>query len=210
MKTYSGKGGTHAPGELVSGVTGLNYGQKGAAFVVANPDKATVIVRQNSAKTDEAGNRYEVSAGGLRQWGAWRAYLKAKGFNTALMERRDYWTVPAPWPHMFDAEASIAADYVAGDTYLDARRAERNRQFDRSDDLRKLVVANKLGYDPHRRRSTYAPPVDAPKAPESPADLKSEAKPASDELRARMGLGPRPKAAKPSPDEGFVEGFDIP
>jgi hypothetical protein len=185
---------------LENDVTGLNYGTKGSAFIAANPDKTTVIVRQNSSKTDEAGNRYEVTPEGLRQWGAWYAYLKAKGYNTSLMAKRDYWTVPAPWPHLFDAEAQIGADHLAADAFVALRAREDALDFDTQhaihdteqawsrSDHRRRVVASALGYDP---RDKVAPKHKLEKPSTETVDellvnLKTVAAPPSDELMALL------------------------
>ena len=66
-----------------------------------------------------------------RQWGAWRAYFKKKGIPTTFMDAKakataenrtsvnpHCWTVPAEWPHMFDAEATVQEDHEAGNWFM--------------------------------------------------------------------------------------------
>lgn len=66
-----------------------------------------------------------------RQWGAWRAYFKKKGIPTTFMDAKakataenkqsvnpHCWTVPAEWPHMFDAEATVQEDHEAGNLFM--------------------------------------------------------------------------------------------
>jgi hypothetical protein len=74
--------------------------------------------------------KHDVFQPTLPQWGAWLAYLKRIGYRTAFMQSRDFYTVPAEWPHLFDAEAQIGADHTAGEDYLAARRRENNTTFD--------------------------------------------------------------------------------
>lgn len=72
------------------------------------------------------------------QWGAWRAYMKARGIGTTFMDQKAQltftdntlvnahcWTVPAEWPHEFDAEATVQGDYRAGEQFARGFRPER-------------------------------------------------------------------------------------
>lgn len=66
-----------------------------------------------------------------RQWGAWRAYFKARGIKTTFMDAKakataenklaknpHCWTVPAEWPHEFDSEATVQGDHEAGNLFM--------------------------------------------------------------------------------------------
>ncbi len=63
-----------------------------------------------------------------RQFGAWRAYFKARRIPTHFMDRQGQagkpWTVPAEWPHEFDADASVQADHEAGERFMRNYRPE--------------------------------------------------------------------------------------
>lgn len=66
-----------------------------------------------------------------RQWGAWRAYFKKRGIKTTFMDAKakataenkqtvnpHCWTVPAEWPHLFDADATVQEDHEAGNLFM--------------------------------------------------------------------------------------------
>lgn len=66
-----------------------------------------------------------------RQWGAWRAYFKARGIRTTFMDSKakataenkltknpHCWTVPTEWPHEFDSEATVQGDHEAGNLFM--------------------------------------------------------------------------------------------
>src|SRR5689334_22501070 len=92
--------GESCPSDLCTGVTARNYAAKAKAFMEIHGNTRTVICQRQSTYRDEEGNPFVVN---LRAWGAWLAYYKRIGYNTALMMTRDIRTVPAPWPHLFDA-----------------------------------------------------------------------------------------------------------
>lgn len=108
---------------LATGVTGENYGDKGHAFIVANAGKTAVVLQRASSRLrDAAGDPLALTPERIRQWGAWLAYFGRIGYNTRFMRQRDFYTVPAAWPHEFDAEATMLGDYAAGDDYLANRQ----------------------------------------------------------------------------------------
>jgi hypothetical protein len=90
---------------------------------------------------------YEYSAS-PKQWGAWRAYFKARKLSVAFMDERGRdgkcITVPALWPHEFDADASVQDDYRAGEWFVSAmeRHTARRRMLDV--DARKIQVQRLL------------------------------------------------------------------
>lgn len=94
---------------LVIGVTKDNYGEKGSKFIELNGKKGFVISRHGAQKGKD------VFAPTLKQWAAWRRYFVGKGIDVRWFDTRDYYTVPAEWPHLFDAEATVAGDYAAED-----------------------------------------------------------------------------------------------
>jgi len=110
-------------GEMQFGVTADNYPAKAKAFILAHGNQGFVVANRPTATT-------HVSAVTLRQWGAWLSYFRSigkKGYPE-LMERQGYFTVPAEWPHLFDADATVQGDNQAADGY-EARERERVRAF---------------------------------------------------------------------------------
>lgn len=114
----------------MTGVTGNNYSEKGKLFIQLNPDKIATIIQRSSSKTDAAGNQLQVTTESLRQWGAWRAYFKKIGRALHHFDRSDYYTVPAAWPHLFDADATVQEDHAIADEYLDFVRRRKNQEHD--------------------------------------------------------------------------------
>lgn len=86
----------------ISGVTSANFAELAAAFI-ASQGKSFVISRADNAHGKAT----------PQQWAAWHAYFARMKIPALLMERRDFYTVPAEWPHMFDASATIGDDHEA-------------------------------------------------------------------------------------------------
>lgn len=129
--------------QLVNGVTVDNFAAVGKAFIGAFGGSVIALKQGQYLGCDHASLP--------RQWGAWRAYFKRKGIRTGLMDARAAegkpYTVPADWPHMFDAEASVADDYEAGDRFVRGYRPPR-------DDL--ASAAKRLMQVQAMRRGAYA------------------------------------------------------
>lgn len=53
----------------------------------------------------------------LRQWGAWLAYFKRMHHKIQLMSQREFYTVPAEWPHLFDVSATVQLDHATGEHF---------------------------------------------------------------------------------------------
>ena len=89
--TAGGEGGGPSP---QSGITCHNFIEIGKAFMYAQDNSGFVIAR-------EAGHDYPVT---LREWGAWMAWRKSKNLSRKFADKQGYYTVPARWPHLFDAD----------------------------------------------------------------------------------------------------------
>jgi hypothetical protein len=181
-KFTQAKGKPNLGGQLATGVTGLNYAEKGKRFIETNPGRCVTLVKEASSKRDAAGNAMKPTEESLRQWGAWYSYLRSIGYNTKLMVARDYWTVPAPWPHEFAAEATIAQDYVAGDLFYHKHTATDVSWHDTAAEVKRAVVASALGYDPSRKASKRDFVRPTPEDFDN-LELKSPPRPASSELK---------------------------
>ncbi len=98
---------------LVSGVTAENYGDLGRNFIKAK-GSGFIVAQRDSAKRLDGGDTIKATP---PQWGAWLSYLKRIGYKTEFMLSRDYFTVPAEWPHLFDVEATVIEDNAAADVW---------------------------------------------------------------------------------------------
>lgn len=108
---------------LVRSVTADNWQAVAGAFIGAYGGVVLGL---------EAGECQGVAFGqSPRQWGAWRAYFKKRGIKTTFMDAKakataeskatvnpHCWTVPAEWPHMFDADATVQEDHEAGNLFM--------------------------------------------------------------------------------------------
>lgn len=95
---------------LVHGVTAENYRDLGKAFIGMQGHGFLIALRKGKTQ----GVEYEQS---LRQWGAWLVYFHDKGIKTTFMQSREFYTVPAEWPHLFDGDATVQGDMVAGEEF---------------------------------------------------------------------------------------------
>ena len=145
----------------MTGVTGKNYGDKGSAFIMANPDRCFTIKRQSYEKRDESGHFVKPTAEDILKWGAWRAYFIRIGYSVHRFDKCDYYTVPASWPHEFDAEATVAADYVAGEQFVEFLRMRKDEESDH----RMSPVAMKKMVSDFKSRAPVEKPQAAPRAP---------------------------------------------
>jgi hypothetical protein len=97
---------------LMRNVTAQNFEKLAELFMVSNGDTAFMVCPVPFFVKEQ---HHGASA---REFGAWYAYRKKKGLDAKLMisfaEQAKPWTVPTPWPHEFDAEATFASDEEAG------------------------------------------------------------------------------------------------
>lgn len=153
-------------------ITAENYAEKAKAFITLKGSSALVACRSGSCQ----GVRYEAD---LKRWGAWLSYFKWLKCKTHFMESREFYTVPADWPHQFDAGMTMEADVEAGEIYLGEVRRKIAKQFD-TDRLIKGAAVKRWRTDKW-------------KGPTPPEHIAMEGEPAlpahhdPDELRASMG-----------------------
>jgi hypothetical protein len=115
---------------LVSGVTNETYAKLGSRFIAAHDGEGFLIALKEGKSH---GVEYHPT---LQQWGAWLSYFRRKNIPTRFMKTRDYWTVPAEWPHLFDTEASIQSDMEAGWHFENRSHGnEHGRKFNWKDPL---------------------------------------------------------------------------
>lgn len=102
-----------------------NYLKAAKAFVLAREGGFLIALAPGKKQGAEF-------AASVRQWGAWRAYFKTIG-HRQMVRFMDWWgteknaclTVPAEWPHLFDAAATVQGDHEAGERFARNHRPER-------------------------------------------------------------------------------------
>lgn len=94
--------------------------------------KAKAFVEMGSGEWQSVGKPSELTNGEnrMREFGAWVAYFKHLGMPTRWFEEREAITVPARWPHMFDAEREVQTDYAAAGVWLNQVEAERKLELE--------------------------------------------------------------------------------
>lgn len=106
---------------LVRNVTAENWQQVGSAFIGAFGGAIVALADGKSMDLEWKANP--------RQWGAWRAYMAKRKISTKFMDARGKegkcWTVPAGWPHEFDADATVQDDHDAANWFMRNYRPER-------------------------------------------------------------------------------------
>lgn len=111
----------NTPRQLVRNVTAENYQEIGSAFIGLYGGAIIALVDGKSQGLEWTANP--------RQWGAWRAYLAARKIPIKFMDARGKdgkcWTVPAAWPHEFDADATVQDDQEAANWFMRNYRPER-------------------------------------------------------------------------------------
>jgi hypothetical protein len=97
---------------LVSNVTAENYRQLASDFIAMQGKGFAISAYGAPDKSDGDSNAVEATP---REWGAWMKYLHRIGYTKTAhaLRRARYWTVPARWPHEFDAGATLAEDQDA-------------------------------------------------------------------------------------------------
>ncbi|WP_162918503.1 hypothetical protein [Taklimakanibacter deserti] len=129
-------------------VTGEAFWSMGKAFMLA-AGGGFVIIRDLAWATHEFPHT-------PREWGAWMAYFRAKGIRTVTFEQKGKGTVPAQWPHLFDANWQEKFDQHSADRYMaELARETRNASGALDAAARKTFVTNKMGYDPAKRRGQF-------------------------------------------------------
>jgi hypothetical protein len=112
------------------------------------------------------GVEYSYSA---KQWGAWLAFFKRIGLKHGFMDRREFWQVPAEWPHEFDPLSSIQGDYEAGQAFERRWLAERSQEkFDYAVSAERRVAAAANGMRTMRAKWRERTPQSHLAAPRSP------------------------------------------
>ncbi len=105
--------------EPVRGVDKENYATLGKAFIIANEGTGFFIVRDAIWATSEFPHT-------PREWGAWMEYLDSKRISRRVFYAKGQGTVPAQWPHQFDADWLPGNDEQAADIF-EAKLARENR-----------------------------------------------------------------------------------
>lgn len=145
----------------IPGVTKENYSQLAITFMEMNGGSGFIVCRRECPIHGQS----ELGKATPGQWAAWRAYFARLGVPTRIMDSRDYYTVPAEWPHLFDAMATVGDDHEAARNFASHRDGNRSTAV-LSTQARKAAVSNRLGYDPSKRRGVWKP------EPESESPLK--------------------------------------
>lgn len=95
-------------GGLASGINADNYAEYGRLRVTANGGTGFLVALRNGEKH---GVKYTQS---IKQYGAWLAFFKRARIPHQRMERSEFYTVPAEWPHQFTTDSTITEDHEAG------------------------------------------------------------------------------------------------
>ncbi|TXH51317.1 MAG: hypothetical protein E6Q97_18660 [Desulfurellales bacterium] len=111
-------------------ITAETYARRGSEFI-AQAGKGFAISLYASRK---AGQDLPATP---KQWGAWLAYFRSKGIPYAWMARQRVVTVPAEWPHQFDADATAEGDKEAAEDFYreHAAREEARKRRAKGNDL---------------------------------------------------------------------------
>lgn len=106
---------------LVRNVTAENWQEVGSAFIGAYGGAIVALADGKAQGVEWTANP--------RQWGAWRAYMAQRKISVKFMDARGKegkcWTVPAPWPHEFDSDATVQDDHDAANWFMRNYRPER-------------------------------------------------------------------------------------
>lgn len=163
--------------EPITGVTADNYTALAKAFAQANG--GSTVCLQNRT---EHGVSIPADP---RRWGAWRAYLRSIGMPVRFMDAGGALgrivSVPAAWPHQFDAKRMRAEDDIAGVKFEQGYRPERT---DLADAARRLAQVRswRMSRPVVKDDALHGEPVEF----RSAADLKTPDRPPSAELLATL------------------------
>lgn len=129
----------------VTGLTLATFWTAAKVFAMA-AGKGFVLIRDKAWATSEFPHT-------PREWGAWMAYFRARRLHTMVFERQGKATVPAQWPHLFDATWRKEVDDLAADRYMaELARETRVAVGVIEGAARKNFIKGKLGYDPTKTR----------------------------------------------------------
>lgn len=131
---------THVVARPMTDVTPDNYSDCAVDYMTL-AGKGSIVARWSG---NCQGVRYEADP---KRWGAWLAYFKRKGMKTAFFESRDFYTVPADWPHQFDADVSLSEDTEAGEAHLLKVRRDQARRFDIDAAAKRVAVERRWRRD---------------------------------------------------------------
>jgi hypothetical protein len=100
----------------------------------------------------------ELQRSSIRQWGAWRAWFKSKKISTVWMDavakgagKHGGFSVPAEWPHMFDMQATLVGDHIAGNAFYDHYEPEIEFEQLPVEKRRAVVEAARMAFPIARR-----------------------------------------------------------
>lgn len=125
---------------LVRNITKENYAKVAAAFCDLNDGVAHQVSLESFLQDH---NEIDASE---REWGAWYAYFSTKGISARVMKQRAEggkpFTVPARWPHEFDADWTVAQDMQSANHFMTAlrRKFKRVHSFEDENKDRAAVV----------------------------------------------------------------------
>ena len=167
----------------LTGVTAENYTALAKAFAQANGGSTVCLVDRT-----ECGVFIPADP---RRWGAWRSYLLSLGMPVRFMDAGGAMgrivSVPAAWPHLFDAKRLRAEDDMAGVKFERGYRPENARYADAA--RRLAQVRNWRSQRPARTPDEHLAAEEQPIAFRSSDDLRTNAAPPSAELLATLGFG---------------------
>lgn len=94
--------------------------------------KAKAFVEIGSGEWVTVGKPTELTNGEnrIKEFGAWIAYFQQLGLRTQWYEERVNITVPARWPHMFDADRDVQKDYAAAGVWVAQSEMERRLELE--------------------------------------------------------------------------------
>jgi hypothetical protein len=181
--------------------------------------KAKVFVEMGSGEWMSVGKPSDLTNGEnrMREFGAWVEYFKTLGMPTRWYEERVNITVPARWPHMFDAEREVQTDYAAAGVWMDQVEMERKLELETTEltPEQKQKVVSKLkakwwpSGKPPRQKTPEAHLADPPS---SDLDVRALVESAERDLAEHLAAMAKKNAEPPSKGtplrnfEAFQEG----
>jgi hypothetical protein len=123
----------------VRGVTAENYAAYAKPFIAAGLSRMISRLLPSDEEPNDT----------RRQWGAWLSYFLRHRIPAKQMGVLNVYMVPAEWPHLFDADETIADDYTAGKRFIAATKP-RHRTVN-------LVPDRERGFIAHRASNPQDP-----------------------------------------------------
>lgn len=142
----------------VRGITRETYSKLGSAYIAAGGGYV-IACKPKTVKGEEL-------VATPQQWNAWRNYFFEKVIKNVGMEERGYYTVPAEWPHLFDAEWSMADDITQPMVVIERRRVEIELTAEHKRDVIKRA-RNRFPSEP-KSQPTPKEHLEVPKEPLGP------------------------------------------